>query len=157
MINSTLSRVLLIFSFCIVMSSARAQYIAIPDSNFGNWIRHNGGDSVCLTGNGTVGWQLDTTCSVILNTTTLSISGRTIRDLTGIQYFKSLRYLSCSGSVFNGDSLSNIPALPSTLTSLNCSYSILHGLPALPAGLDTLICNHSNITSLPALPSSLMY
>jgi hypothetical protein len=36
MINSTLSRVLLIFSLCIVMSTVRAQYVAIPDSNFGN-------------------------------------------------------------------------------------------------------------------------
>ena len=51
--------------------------------------------------------------------------------------------------------ITSLPALPSTLTNMDCSEMSLTSLPALPAGLHTLTCYRNSITSLPALPAGL--
>ncbi len=81
-----------------VFFPAEAQYVTIPDTAFVSWLNNNG-FSQCMTGN-----QMDTTCSAVLDSTDILCNNVPIRDLTGIQYFKSLDYLNCSN-----DSLYNIP------------------------------------------------
>ena len=66
-----LSRLLLMVCLCAVVVTAKAQYVSIPDTLFSRWLNTNGYTS-CLTGNGTVGWHLDTTCSAVLTATTIS-------------------------------------------------------------------------------------
>jgi hypothetical protein len=86
-ISTLLKRILLLCSLCITISTVRAQYVAIPDSNFGNWLFTHGYDS-CMTGNATVGYQMDTICSRSFeyNAYTLDLSHLNISDLTGLHY-----------------------------------------------------------------------
>src|SRR5579863_455710 len=108
----------------LLASTARAQYVTIPDTTFVNWLNTNGYAS-CLNGN-----QLDTTCSAVTGAFSMDCYAVSIRNLTGLQYFKNLRELTCSY-----DSLYLIPALPPLLTNIDCSYNNLDSLPALPSGL----------------------
>jgi len=147
--KNILSRFILLCSLCIVMSTARAQYVAIPDSNFGNWLYNNGYDS-CLTGNSVSGYHLDTTCHFILSASIVSCASDSIVNLTGIKYFKNLNSLFCQRN-----KLTSLPALPASLYLLNCSFNSLTTIIALPPALNQLDCAYNNITSLPALPNSL--
>ncbi len=149
---------------CIVFNTCKAQYVTIPDTVFATWLQNNG-FAGCMIGN-----QLDTTCSAILDSTTLNCFAVPIHNLTGVQYFKNLTYLDCSN-----DSLYFIPYLPATLTSLkcqfnnldslsasqpllkylNCGFNHISALPTLPQGLERLICSANHLSSLPSLPSGL--
>jgi uncharacterized repeat protein (TIGR01451 family) len=53
--------------------------------------------------------------------------------------------------------ISGLPALPSYLNYLDCSYSNLTNLPTLPGNLNRLMCGGNQLVSLPTLPSSLIY
>jgi hypothetical protein len=149
--NRYLLRLYIVLCLCISLSSARAQYVAIPDSNFGNWLNTNGYAS-CLTGNSVSGWQLDTTCTNILSDTTLICDYSNIHNLKGIGYFKNLKHLSCSG-----DSLRILPVLPSSITFLDCGSNQLTSIANLPTGLTWFNCSYNKVTSLPNLPSGLNY
>jgi Leucine-rich repeat (LRR) protein len=163
-----------VFSFLIFHSSffiSKAQWVSIPDTNFGTWLKTN--YSSCMQGNNTIGWQMDTTCPAIVADTTVDCSGAVISDLTGIGYFDELKYLDCSGNF-----IATLPVLPShleTLFVLNNAFTVLTGLPssltylditnnpyltsitALPPGLTILDGNFNPLlTSLPALPSGLI-
>jgi len=48
-----------------------------------------------------------------------------------------------------------LPNLPSSLLALNCNLNQLTALPALPASLTSLQCYYNQITSLPTLPQGL--
>jgi hypothetical protein len=132
-----------------VLSVCKAQYVAIPDSNFGNWL-HNNGYSSCLTGNGTVGWQLDTTCSAVQSADTIICKNANIYSLTGLQYFHNLKWLQC-----DSNQLTALPTLPGSLQTLGCGTNPITSLPALPAGLIGLGCESDSLTALPVLPTSL--
>jgi uncharacterized repeat protein (TIGR01451 family) len=142
----------LIVAMFLLGHNAKAQYVTIPDTTFVNWLASHG-YAGCMNGN-----QLDTTCSAVLNATWMSCNAVSIRDLTGIQYFKNLLWLDCSN-----DSIYNISSWPNNLTYINCSYDNLDSLPSLPLNLDTLICNTNTsigiygIKSLPSLPAKLQY
>ena len=141
-----------ILSLLLIVSisiSSRAQYVSIPDSNFGNWLNSNG-YSACLRGNGTTGWQMDTTCSAVVNATSIVCSSANIFDITGITFFRNLTTLSLS---YN--SVTSLPRLPSTLTELNCESNTLTSLPSLPVGLSTLSCSYNMLVTLPSLPTTL--
>jgi uncharacterized repeat protein (TIGR01451 family) len=146
------SRILLVCSLCIIFSTAHAQYVAIPDSNFGNWLLNNG-YSTCMTGNSVSGFQLDTTCINVTSASQVSCSYSNIHDLTGIQYFPNLSFLDCGNN-----HLTSIPPLPSTLNTLITNNNPLGSLPALlPTWLTTLTTDSNGITVLPALPTGLIY
>jgi hypothetical protein len=53
--------------------------------------------------------------------------------------------------------LTELPALPSSLTDLYCDFNQFTSLPALPPGLTYLSCKNNQLTSLPALPSGLRH
>lgn len=147
-----MKKVILSLFLIVSMSiNSRAQYAAIPDSNFGNWLNNNG-YSACLIGNGTTGWQLDTTCSAVLNARTMNCSFGHIYDLTGVRYFKNLAFLSCYNNILN-----YLPSLPASLTFLDCNNSEIMTLPILPAGLAQLNCSSNYLNDITNLPSGLTY
>lgn len=144
----------------------KAQFVTIPDTNFVDWLNVNGYSS-CLSGN-----QMDTTCSAIVNTTSINISFTSISDLTGITYFDSLKYLASMEGVLTflptlpshlkhldvrGNNISSLPSLPSNLDTLICTRNILATLPNLPNQLSFLHCGINNISLLPTLPNALRY
>ena len=143
-------QIILICTMLLCLSAARAQYVAIPDSNFGNWL-HANGFATCLTGNGTIGYHLDTTASVLTSTTTITISNKGVVDLKGIEYFKNLGRLQC-----DHNKLTSLPPLQNSITILLCSYNKIASIPFLPNNLSWLICDSNLLTSLPTLPNSLV-
>ena len=146
-----MKRTLLVLLLVLTVSIAgHAQYVAIPDSNFGKWLNTNGYAS-CLSGNSTTGWSLDTTCSAVVNATTMDCSSASITNLTGVEFFRSLTTLN----TFNNHLIS-LPALPASLTDLNCSFCSLSSLPTtLPPLLDIFYCGTNQLSSLPILPATL--
>lgn len=141
----------------------RAQWVTIPDSNFVALLTQQ--YPGCMNGN-----QMDTTCPAIISETQLFCSHAQIFDLTGLQYFDSLKILHCEGNI--GLTLLPLPAgleelyaadnlfdfssvnLPSGLVLWDCSQN--YGpLPALPTSLRILTCNNMGLTTLPVLPDSL--
>jgi uncharacterized repeat protein (TIGR01451 family) len=155
----------LVIILCFTKES-KSQYVLIPDTNFKNLLQLN--YPSCMSGN-----MLDTTCSEVVSAYYLSTGGWFISDLTGIQYFDSLKQLECAGNnlmtfpplpptletlICDGNNLISIPSLPSTLKELYCGNNIhLTSLPSLPSSMEVLSCYFDSLTSLPALPSGLRY
>src|SRR3954468_16733791 len=87
----TLALTFLILNFSFFI--ANAQWVSIPDTIFGIWL--NNFYPNCMQGNSQQGWLMDTTCSDVVNETNAVFTFQ-ILDLTGIQYFDSLKILNCS-------------------------------------------------------------
>lgn len=163
-------RVIFSFLFTLTYFSVKAQYVSIPDSVFAMYIANNV-SAVCITGNNTTGWRLDTTCTALLTDSSITVSVG-VSNLSGLQYFKNLRTLNCSYSsitslpplpgtlkrlICRQTRLTGLPPLPSTLEYLDCSVdSFVHSLPSLPISLTSLYCDLDSISSLPTLPSNLI-
>jgi len=126
--------------------NSNAQYVTIPDTVFVNWLNANG-FSGCMNGD-----QLNTTCSAVLTATNIYCNGVYIKNLTGIQYFNSLKYLDCSSNL-----LHSLPVLPDSLISLTCSGNPLYALTNLPANLQHLICSSDSLAAFPNLPGGILY
>jgi hypothetical protein len=116
----------------------------VPDANFVTWLTAN--YPACMCGN-----VMDTTCAAITSETFVNVTSLGVSDLSGIEYFTSLTYLNCA---FN--SLTGLPALPSTLQTLTAANNLFASLPPLPAALSYLDCSHSLLSGLPAIPSGLV-
>ncbi|MES2622392.1 MAG: hypothetical protein V4615_16190, partial [Bacteroidota bacterium] len=131
--------------------SLQAQWVSIPDTNFGKWL--NTTYVGCMQGNSQAGWQMDTSCPAVVNAATANCSSKSIINLTGIQYFDNLVILNCS----NNNIGTVLPDLPGNLISLDCRNNQLYFLPSsLPNGLTTLYCSRNRISSsLIGLPSGL--
>ncbi|MFM2049117.1 MAG: hypothetical protein RI955_1665 [Bacteroidota bacterium] len=154
-----------LFIALTLFTSAKAQWVTIPDSNFVTWLTNNYPSA--MNGN-----QMDTSNSLILSDTIINCTFSYISNLSGIQYFKNLTYLNCSQNQIsslptlpsglqqldcNLNQIGNIPTLPSSLKNLECVGNQLTSLPTLPLGLQQLDCNFNQIGSIPTLPSSLQY
>ncbi|MFN0189947.1 MAG: T9SS type A sorting domain-containing protein, partial [Bacteroidia bacterium] len=140
--------------------------VLIPDINFVSWLNSNGYAN-CMYGN-----LLDTTCSLVSNTSNLNCYNSSISDLTGIRYFKQLDTLICSNN-----NLVTLPVLPPFIMYINCSVNsittnfswpislkyldcgsnLLQTLQNLPVGLTDLRCNENQLSSLPVIPTGLKY
>ena len=142
----------ILFAVLIFLAAfeSKAQYVAIPDSNFGKWLNTHGYNG-CLRGNSATGWQMDTTCSSVQTATSLDCQQSNIRNLTGISFFKQLVILDC-----HMNSLASLPLLPASLRALVCSINQLTTLPVLPA-LTNLDCTDNQLSTLPTLPAALRY
>jgi hypothetical protein len=148
--KSTLCRIILTGFLCITLSAARAQYVAIPDTNFGNWLNTEG-YSADMAGNSTVGWQLNISSADVQTTTTIICDYSNISDLTGIENFPNLTTLWCGEN-----NLTSLPYIP-TLRYLYMSDNYFSLIPNLSNVLDTLICENNDIYDLSGLPNSLLY
>lgn len=126
---------------CLSISKAQ-NYVTIPDASFVAYLQTY--YPSCMDED-----KMDTTCTAIKTATYVSISSNIV-DLTGIQYFTSLRYLDCS---YN--ELSTLPLLPHSLLVLLCNNNLFNSLPTLPKSLQYLYCQQNNITSIQTLPSAL--
>ncbi|MCW3127267.1 MAG: hypothetical protein JWO03_2925 [Bacteroidetes bacterium] len=167
----TLRRILLFCCFCCTLSVARAQYMPIPDANFGTYLYNNGYAS-CMTGSSGSGWQIDPTCAGQQYVPDLNMDNLGITDLTGIEYLTNTAHISCR--------YNNIPYindLPMYLLTLDCSNSHVQSLPFslpnnlmylyvndndlydniinLPTSLVDYTCSNNHTTYLPGLPSTL--
>ena len=131
-------------ALCFALASADAQWVTIPDANFVSWLNTHG-YAGCMNGN-----QLNTTCSAVINTSTINCSNSNIANLTGISAFSNLFDLYCQNNQLTG-----IPPLPTSLKILNCDNNGLFNLSNLPTSLTGLACAYNNLSSLPNLPSSL--
>ncbi len=154
----------LLIANLVSINSSKAQYVTIPDTNFVNWLNIN--FPSCMNGN-----QMDTTCSAILNTTSIwNLQNQNISNLSGIEYFKNLTLINCNSAwiseipklpnsliTFWGNNmrLTNFPSLPSNLQRLECRGNQLTQLPNLPNSLIELDCEGNQLTQLPLLPNSL--
>ncbi len=151
------------------ITNAKAQWVSIPDTNFGTWLNMYGYNT-CLQGNNAVGWQMDTTCNAVTSATNISCTSANIQDLNGIQYFTQLQILNCYSNLLTVlpslpisltyldcglNSLTTLPSLPDSLTHVNCKYNQLSTLPSLPSSLTYLYCFNNQLTALPSLPGSL--
>ncbi len=116
------------------ISTSKAQYFRIPDTNFAAYLDTTVPSAM-------VGNQLDTTNPVVKALRIIRVENKAIKSLTGIQYFTGLTTLDCG----NGDTTT----ISNSLTGL--------GFTVLPVNLDTLICGNNQISSLPALPITLQY
>lgn len=163
-----MKRPLLLFFISISFLTAKAQWVNIPDSNFGKWLTIH--YPTCMQGNPQVGFQMDTTCSTIVSATTVNCSYQQIKDLTAIKYFDSLTEFICNHNLITAlppfsigltylncseNQLSSIPFFPPSLTSLDCSMNQLSSIPSLPVGLTFFSCARNLISSIPSLPASL--
>jgi hypothetical protein len=143
-----------LLSFALILGvffSAKAQWVSVPDSNFGKWLNTNGYIS-CLQGNSVSGWQMDTTCNSVVNATAINCSYAGISSLEGIQYFDSLNILDA-----NNNSISELAKLPQNLLRLNVVINQLTYFPSLPENLTELYCHSNQLDSIPLLPQNLLY
>ena len=108
------------------LAPTQAQYVTIPDPNFVTKLQMLFPN--CMNGN-----QMDTTCSGIVNATSLNVTYGNISNLSGVEYFDNLNNLNC----YNNQ-LTSLPTLPNSLTALDCSYNQLTSLPTLPNSLTSL-------------------
>jgi len=133
-----------------VLQNSTAQYVTIPDTNFRTYLQNN--YPSCFNNTG----QMDTACSGIVNTKTLSVintrytPNSSITDITGVKYFINLDTLYCGGN-----DLKNLPALPTSLTFLNCAENLFTNLPILPNSITNLNCNFNELISFLVLPTNL--
>lgn len=132
-----------LLALVLCLTTLKAQFVTIPDANFVTWLQVNVPSAM-------VGNQMDTTSLAVTTNTDITVASLGINDLTGVQYFDSLKSLNCLGNLFN-----SLPRLPSTLDTLICSLSNLTSLPQLPSSLIILKCYNNHLISLPTLPSSL--
>ncbi len=142
--------ILLAFCLSFTVFSAQAQWVSIPDTNFGKFLDAYYGAWGCVQGNSTIGWEMDTTCNEVVNETYLNCNYWEISSIEGIQYFDNLEDLDCSNN-----QLTTLPTLHNLLTTLNCTDNQLITLPTLPSSLTVLDCSYNQLTALPALPNSL--
>ncbi|MCW3127266.1 MAG: hypothetical protein JWO03_2924 [Bacteroidetes bacterium] len=149
--NYTLFRILLICTLCIAMSTARAQYVAIPDTNFGNWL-YNNGYAPALTGNSVSGWQLNGSDPSVRNATMIDCHYSNIHDLEGIGAFINVKYVNCSQNY-----LTTIPYLPYYLDSFNCEFNQISSFNTSfwPVYLQVIRCNLNNLHSMLPFPTDL--
>lgn len=135
---------LIAYSFFLVSTVIKAQFVTIPDANFRTFLKGN--YPSCFNTND----QMDTTCTSITGLTYLDVSQKNISNLDGIQYFDALYVLVCFRN-----NLTSLPKLPFDLKALVCFRNKLNALPVLPVGLQTLSCASNNLTALPSLPNSI--
>src|ERR1700743_2149433 len=81
----------LFLSFAFLTTIVKAQYVNIPDEVFRGYLQQQ--YPSCFNSSG----MMDTTCSAIVNETNLAVTA-ILGDLTGIQYFKSLKHVTLAGA-----------------------------------------------------------
>jgi uncharacterized repeat protein (TIGR01451 family) len=149
--------------FCLQFLPAKAQWVTIPDANFATKLQQL--YPTCMNGN-----LMDTTCSDIVNATSLMVGYLNIANLSGVEYFDNLTNLSCYNNQLTSlpslphnlidlwcydNQLSNLPNLPVSITNIQCYNNQLTSLPNLPPNLTQLTCNNNQLSALPLLPDSI--
>ncbi len=148
---------LFLFSFFLFsFSFSKAQWVTIPDANFVAYLQAN--YPTCMNGN-----LMDTTCSGIVNATSVNCQAQNISNFSGIQYFDNLIVFVCSnnpspyipllpqsqgifGEIWCNDcQYTSLPNLP-YLGSCYCFNNLLTSLPVIPLGISELYCQNNSIS-----------
>lgn len=136
-IKQKTSGIILCLVFGILSSLVTAQYTAVPDPNFENYLETHGmGDSIPNNG------QVLT--ENIENVTLLELSMLEISDLTGIQDFISLEALDIS---FNQLTVLDV-SQNENLETLLCQVNDLNSLTLNNPNLVNLVCYENDLTSI---------
>ena len=138
---------ILFICFLTACVGIKAQFVSLPDTNFRNDIRIKWPAAFNAAG------EMDTSFFQIVTANQLVCPGANIKDLTGIQYFKNITGLICSGN-----RLTNFPTqMPPLLANIFCDNNQFTNIPTLPDGIETLSIYNNNITQVNALPLGLKY
>ncbi len=135
--------IILALTFCL--TNLKAQFVTIPNANFVSWLQTNVPSA--MNGN-----QMDTTNVAVTTHTYINVQNLGITNLTGVQYFDSLKALDCTNN-----QLSFLPSLPSRLLSLTCSQNQLTSIPSLPNVLGYVDCSNNQLTTISLLPNTIKY
>ena len=140
----------LVIALCF-FSATKAQIVTIPDANFKAKLlaaNTNIATAKDLAGNF---FKIDANSdgqiqeSEALQVTSLFVSNSNILDLTGIEYFTNLEYLSCIGNQLTSLHLNGL----NKLIELGCSFNQLTTLDAsMLNNLQNLGCNSNPLTTL---------
>ncbi|MES2133091.1 MAG: T9SS type A sorting domain-containing protein [Bacteroidota bacterium] len=140
-----MKKLFILLALALCLTNLKAQFVTIPNANFVSWLQTNVPSA--MNGN-----QMDTTNVAITTYTYINVQNLGITDLTGVQYFDSLKALDCTNN-----QLSFLPSLPSRLLSLTCSQNQLTSIPSLPYVLGYMDCSNNQLTNLPLLPNTIRY
>jgi fimbrial isopeptide formation D2 family protein len=146
------TKITLICLLIVMNFASKAQnYVTIPDANFVIWLTAH--IPSAMNGN-----LMDTSSTAVTTLSSIDVGNNSIADLTGIQYFDSLKTLDCGNdNSGNPNSLTSLPPLPTSLETLVCNGNSLTSLPTLPNALKYLMCYFNQLTSLPTLPNLLQF
>jgi uncharacterized repeat protein (TIGR01451 family) len=137
-----MKRIFTLLCFLFTITFLHAQWVSIPDNNFGAYLTTNFPN--CMQGDPLVGYQMDITCSDIVFATTVDCAGLYIADLTGIEYFTSLKTLYCLNNT-----LTSLPTLPNSIEYLDCSNNQLFpSILSLPSSLRDFNCSNNGLQSI---------
>ncbi|MFM2225198.1 MAG: hypothetical protein RJA07_1400 [Bacteroidota bacterium] len=170
---------LLLLLAMMMSKNTKAQWYAVPDTNFRNYLINLGYGAGF---NNTLD-SINSNAPVVLSVQVLSITvprSNTLfnYNIAGIKAFKNLNllYLTASNNYINNlpaffitelpDSLKDLYCsdiqidtfycpLPANLKTLDCSTNFFSSLPQIPSSLTGLFCSYNHLTSLPTLPYSL--
>ncbi len=161
-----MKRIILLWIFLILCYGfLKSQFVSIPDTNLRTRLIQL--FPSCFNAQN----QMDTTCNGILNVSSLDLSGKNLVNLSGIEYFKGLQWLDCSGNQIvklfilppnitflncKNNKIDSINFLPSTLISAEIDFNRLKTLPQLPSNLQYLYCSFNRLENLPNLPNNLI-
>lgn len=153
-------RIFLLLTFCcILLFSAEAQIVNIPDANFKNaLLNHN---PVINTNND---GEIQVSEAVVF-TDTIKVPNKNILTITGIEAFVNIVALNCEQNQITNlpiSALANLKVLrcsnnkltslsfnnPALISELKCSANQLTALPLGITGLKILQCAYNKITSL---------
>ena len=158
---------------CILICTAKAQYVNIPDSNFRSFLIAK--YPTCFNSS----MQMDTTCYAIVNEDSLNqYLGTNILSIEGVQYFDNLKYLDIGGTSilsihkyppnligldFSNSAIDSIKMLPNTLKYLSSGFSSfispcsLVYIDKFPENLEELAINGCPIKKLPHFPTTIKF
>ena len=119
---------------CSIAFGIAIDKVNFPDENFRNWLlEQNYGEDGVLT------------AEEIPSVEKIDVSNKFISDLTGIEYFTSLKMLYCSSNDLSSLDVSKNTAL----TELDCSWNLLTSLDVSKnTALTSLNCSSNKLTSL---------
>jgi hypothetical protein len=139
-------RSFLILSFLLVFNLLNAQYVSIPDAAFRSRLKLY--YPSCFNSQD----MLDTTCSSIVTTKILDLSGLGISSLQGIEYFDALTKLTASNN-----SISRLPRIPRGLTDLTLNSNNFTSLGSFPNWVEDLELRYNNVTRMDSVPTNCIY
>lgn len=139
-----MKKIYLAFVLTFTFIQVNAQWVTIPDTSLATKLQQI--YPTCFNG-----MLMDTTCTPIIQATTLFLNNEDISNLTGIEYFDNLKVLRCG---FN--QITNISTLPPLLDTLECYNNSITNISGLPTSLKFLNCRSNLITNL-NIPNGLLH
>lgn len=146
----SIKKLTILCTMLLTLGMLRAQYIPLPDTDWGDYLDGAGYHSA-LSGSHATGWYLDTTNAAVQSATSISIINSTIHAVDGLKYFKRLWQFA----LLYDSNLTTISSMPDSLLIVTLSSTGLISLPPLPNSVIELRIDHTQITTIGVLPDSL--